>query len=86
MHKSIPTAFWTIIFAAGVLPAAEPAPYGSKDFHPSAERPVGFRGDGAGHFPGATPPASFSGKEGKNVLWSIKWQVALLRVGSYVSH
>ena len=32
-----------------------PAPYGHRDFYPSPERPIGFRGDGNGHFPGATP-------------------------------
>jgi outer membrane protein assembly factor BamB len=34
--------------------AAE-VPLGSKDFYPSPERPVGFRGDGNGYYPGATP-------------------------------
>jgi len=31
------------------------AQYGGKDFYPSSEYPVGFRGDGTGYFPGATP-------------------------------
>ena len=35
--------------------APAPAPYGHRDFYPSSDRPVGFRGDGNGHFPGATP-------------------------------
>jgi outer membrane protein assembly factor BamB len=38
-----------------VAGAAEPVPYGHKDFYPTPERPVGFRGDGSGAFPGATP-------------------------------
>ena len=38
--------------------AAE-VPLGHKDFYPSPERPVGFRGDGNGCFPGATPVAEF---------------------------
>ena len=29
---------------------------GSPDFRPSEQRPVGWRGDGSGRFPGATPP------------------------------
>jgi len=41
------------------LAAADAPPLGHKDFYPSAERPVGFRGDGNGHFPGATPPLHF---------------------------
>jgi len=32
------------------------APLGSPEFHPSAEHPVGWRGDGSGRFPAATPP------------------------------
>lgn len=35
--------------------AGGPVPYGHRDFYPSPERPVGFRGDGNGYFPGATP-------------------------------
>jgi len=34
-------------------------PLGHKDFYPSPQRPVGFRGDGNGCFPGATPVAEF---------------------------
>lgn len=30
-------------------------PLGHRDFYPSAERPVGWRGDGSGAFPGAAP-------------------------------
>jgi len=33
----------------------EPVSLGHRDFRPSAVRPVGFRGDGNGYFPGATP-------------------------------
>src|SRR5689334_8660423 len=29
---------------------------GAPDFIPSAEHPVGWRGDGTGRYPGATPP------------------------------
>ena len=43
-----------MILGLGGADAAE-VPYGSKDFYPSPERPVGFRGDGNGFFPGATP-------------------------------
>ncbi len=32
------------------------APLGSPEFHPSADRPIGWRGDGSGRFPAATPP------------------------------
>src|SRR5258706_1927959 len=39
--------------------AAEPA-LGSAEFRPTLERPFGWRGDGTGRYPGATPPVSWS--------------------------
>jgi outer membrane protein assembly factor BamB len=46
-----------ILVLASLATAAEPAeiPGGHKDFYPTPEYPVGFRGDGNGYFPGATP-------------------------------
>ena len=35
---------------------SDKAPLGSPEFHPSADRPVGWRGDGSGRFPAANPP------------------------------
>ncbi len=43
---------------AGILPAGE-VQLGDKAFYPSPERPVGYRGDGNGYFPGATPVAEW---------------------------
>jgi outer membrane protein assembly factor BamB len=43
-----------LLLLATIAHAVE-APYGHQDFYPSPERPVGFRGDGSGDFPGATP-------------------------------
>ena len=43
-------------------------PLGSAEFRPTLERPFGWRGDGTGRFPGATPPAEWSAT--KNVRWS----------------
>lgn len=41
--------------------AATPAKsLGSPDFIPTAQTPIGWRGDGTGRFPGATPPTTFS--------------------------
>ncbi|MBI3829558.1 MAG: sigma-70 family RNA polymerase sigma factor [Planctomycetes bacterium] len=38
-------------------PKGDPqAPLGSPAYNPSADRPVGWRGDGTGRFPAATPP------------------------------
>lgn len=49
--------------------AAEPE-LGSAEFRPSIERPFGWRGDGSGRFPGATPVTEFSLT--KNVRWSVE--------------
>ena len=57
---------------AGSLSAAEPPRYGAADFVPTPERPVGYRGDGSGIYPGATPPLHFSEKGGTNLLWVTK--------------
>jgi outer membrane protein assembly factor BamB len=45
-----------------------PVALGSPDFRPTPERPFGWRGDGTGRFPGATPPTEWS--ETKNVRWT----------------
>src|SRR4051812_22398709 len=44
---------WLVLLPTGVAEPAE-VPLGHKDFYPSPDRPVGFRGDGNGYFPGAT--------------------------------
>jgi outer membrane protein assembly factor BamB len=47
-----------------------PAPLGSPEYRPTPERPFGWRGDGTGRFPGATPVTEWSPT--KNVRWSAK--------------
>jgi hypothetical protein len=49
---------------------AAPPPLGSPDFRPTPSQPFGWRGDGTGRFPGATPPTEWSPT--KNVRWSAK--------------
>jgi outer membrane protein assembly factor BamB len=44
----------------GAMPPGEVVPLGHARFMPSPAHPVGWRGDGSGTFPGATPPARFS--------------------------
>jgi outer membrane protein assembly factor BamB len=50
---------------------------GSSEFKASPERPVGWRGDGTGRFPGAIPPTKWSrtDRDGKpqssNILWML---------------
>ena len=56
--------------------ASATAPLGAATYKPSADRPVGWRGDGSGRFPGATPPLTWSrtrdgnGYVSKNILWA----------------
>lgn len=60
-------------FLIGTAYAAEPAQLGAPNFMPTPEETVGFRGDGSGRYPGATPPIIWSrSKEGvtKNVVWA----------------
>jgi outer membrane protein assembly factor BamB len=49
------------------------AQLGSPEFLPSVERPIGWRGDGTGRYPAATPTTTWSRTRGgasKNVLWA----------------
>jgi outer membrane protein assembly factor BamB len=47
---------WTLLHAlVSALALAADPPYGHRDFYPSPERPIGFRADGTGNYPGATP-------------------------------
>jgi len=55
------TGLALVFLLFGVSPvAAGEKPLGSADFRPSPERPVGWRGDGSGKFPGANPPVNWS--------------------------
>jgi outer membrane protein assembly factor BamB len=50
------------------------APLGTPGFVPSPERPIGWRGDGSGRFPGATPPIKWARSAGarpesSGILW-----------------
>jgi outer membrane protein assembly factor BamB len=58
------------VAAALLLALAAPteSPLGSAEYHPTPERPFGWRGDGTGRYPGATPVTEWSLT--KNVRWS----------------
>ena len=62
------SAVWLIAVGTPVL-AGDKAPLGSTALSPSPERPVDWRGDGSGLFPGATPVDEWSPT--KNILWSV---------------
>ena len=68
MEPGIPRkAAWVFVaLAAGLSAGADDTTrvsdrgaLGAPDFHPSAQRPVGWRGDGSGRFPAATPPVEW---------------------------
>jgi len=62
--------------AAPAAPAASPATgpqLGSPGFQPTPDRPVGWRGDWTGRFPGATPPPSWS-RRVKGVTSDLRYQ------------
>lgn len=72
------TLLSAIILSSGLIaPAA--APLGSKQFEPSAGRPVGWRGDGSGRYPAATPPISWQRETNGNgyVVKGIAWMTPL---------
>ncbi|HLF91875.1 MAG TPA: PQQ-binding-like beta-propeller repeat protein [Planctomycetota bacterium] len=46
--------------------AAGPAPLGSPKHAPTPENPIGWRGDGSGRYPGATPPTVWARKKSGN--------------------
>jgi outer membrane protein assembly factor BamB len=60
----------TLIIAIGLFAPVRAAdePLGSSSAAASPARPFGFRGDGSGRFPGATPPTVWSSD--KNIRWS----------------
>jgi outer membrane protein assembly factor BamB len=77
-------AGWGILILLGLggrantVDAGEPsgtAPLGSAKFLPTPDNPVGWRGDGTGRYPGATPPTSWERRKGgsgyvtRNILW-----------------
>jgi outer membrane protein assembly factor BamB len=62
-----------ITIASGQAPSG--GPLGSPSFFPSPQRPIGWRGDGSGRFPGATPPTFWqrkrvgAGYAAKGIVW-----------------
>ncbi len=70
---AIPALIFCLLTAS--LLAAPVAPLGSPAFQPTPERPVGWRGDGTGRYPGAIPPVSWErkangdGYTAKGIVW-----------------
>ena len=66
-------AIVALLAVAPRVPAADstarPVPLGSRGIFPTSERPIGWRGDGSGAWPGATPVAEWNAETGQNVVW-----------------
>src|SRR5678815_105657 len=59
--------------SADARPAQAGKSLGSPDFKPAPDRPVGWRGDWSGRFPGASPPMEWS-RRAKGLTSEIKYQ------------
>lgn len=78
MSRGFLSGLVAILITSSMLLADAPAgpQLGSPDFKPSPDRPVGWRGDGTGKFPGATPPTSWERKRDgagyttKGIVWA----------------
>ncbi|MEI7832547.1 MAG: PQQ-binding-like beta-propeller repeat protein [bacterium] len=57
---------------AATLYAADAVPLGHPDFYPSPERPLGWRGDGTGAWPGADVVATWNADTGDNIVWKVE--------------
>src|SRR5262245_43176282 len=66
-----------IVAGTSAWPSTPPnAPLGSTKFTPTPDRPLGWRGDGTGRYPGATPPTQWErrkaggGYGARGILWA----------------
>jgi len=60
-----------VLLGLAGLSAGQTPQLGHPDFQVSPEHPVGFRGDGSGRFPGATPPVAWDLAKGTGVKWNV---------------
>lgn len=60
-----------VVLGASALMAAE-VPYGHPNFVPTPDRPIGWRGDYTGVYPGATPVLNWDTDKGTNVRWKLR--------------
>ena len=58
---------------ASALPRPRRRPPGHRDFYPSPERPIGWRGDGTGAYPGATPVRRVHGRHARAGRRFVRW-------------
>ena len=63
--------FMLMVMLGASVRAAD-LPLGHPDFVPTPASPIGWRGDGSGRFPGATPVTDWDLKTKKNVVWQVR--------------
>jgi outer membrane protein assembly factor BamB len=68
---ALPAAAIALLLLLAPLGTAGEEPLGHPSFTPSPERPIGWRGDGSGRYPGATPTPVFNGLTGAGILWKV---------------
>ena len=71
------TCWLPLVLVATVFSCAaqDAAPLGSTSFIPTPENPIGWRGDGTGRYPGATPPLRWS-RRALGFTADLKYQAA----------
>lgn len=74
LTASIAALLVALIFLTAIASSAEKdPPLGSPDWQPSPVKPVGWRGDWTGRFPGATPPLAWS-RRVKGITTELRYQ------------
>jgi outer membrane protein assembly factor BamB len=76
--RLIVLALWAVPYGQAAEGPRDPslaAPLGAPEFKPTPERPVGWRGDWSGRFPGATPPIAWS-RRVQGITTAIRYQAA----------
>jgi len=66
---------WSVEPVSPAVPSASAsAPLGSAKFKPSPDSPLGWRGDGTGRYPGATPPQTWSRRVADSAITNARYQ------------
>jgi outer membrane protein assembly factor BamB len=72
--RAILVTLMSLLSLAQVAWPADSVPLGSADFMPTAERPLGWRGDGTGLYPGANPPLAWSRRVAASAVTGAAYQ------------
>jgi outer membrane protein assembly factor BamB len=73
MNNALRLLMSTLLLSCAAAAESASPPLGSPKFEPSPARPVGWRGDWTGQFPGATPPTTWS-RRVKGATTALRYQ------------